>query len=58
MDNVTNSEDPDEMPLFAKSKIIFRERKTMLFENHSLLPLNVWYELSQVYFSKPEGRIH
>ena len=37
---MASSEDPDEMPLFAKTKSIFRERNIILFENYDLLPFN------------------
>ena len=63
----TNSEDQDEMQLNAafhqgrtvcKGKKIFRQYNTIIFENYNLTPLDMYNGLSQVFFIKPEGRIH
>ena len=62
----TNSEHPDEMlhnaafhqglHCYGKKNLHTKNSKT--FENYNLTPLDVYNRLSQVYYIKPEGRIH
>ena len=56
MGTLAKSEDPDEMPqnaLFARTKLIFRARNTILFEIITCDPLIIYNEPSQVCCIKP-----
>ena len=61
-----NSKDPDEMQHYAASgptlfvmvKKIFRQKNTIFFENFNLTALDMYNGLSQVYYTKREGRTH
>ena len=68
MSTFTNSEDPDEMQhhaafhqgLHCLLRLKRSSVKKILFFNYmyNLNPLDKHNELSQVYYIKPEGRIH
>ena len=47
-----------ESTLFAKSKIIFRDRNTILFGYYYWYPFDLYNGPSQAYCIEPEGRIH
>ena len=56
-----NSDDPDESiisgsTLFVKVTKIFRQKKTISFENYNPTSLDMYNGLSQVYCIKPEGK--
>ena len=64
MGTFTNSEDTDEMPhnsAFHQGTVCqgkkSSDKKTFFFK-YNLTPLDMYNGLSQVYFIKPEGKIH
>ena len=43
---------------FAGGIKIFRQKNTLSFFNYNLKPQNMYIGLAQVYYIKPERRIH
>ena len=44
--------------LFVRVKIVFRLKKTILFENYNLTPLDMYNDYPKFIISNLKGRVH